>query len=360
MCIQRLPSSTVSLWEHSVKDKTALSHWKDLSNFLTERIQTLDCLHDLKGQGLSKNFSIRSESVSSDDNTSTGISCVLCPNRSHFLRNCQQFKNLSIPNRISTVNRNKCCSNCLSRTHDVSRCDNRHHTMLHQDCSDNSIVRPTTSSEENSATILRPTDTTLNHTPSTSTGITHNYQTFHARQRRSVLLGTAMVNIIHNGNRYKVRALIDSASESSFVSEGLQRRLNLTTHSMQSRVSGINNSVSVCSRKICTLKISSDLDSSIILNTTALVLPQISGNLPSFSHTDMQGRLPNLRLADFNPFDSRPVEILIGADLYPEVILPEIRKNILGSILGQNTVFGWILTGPINTPILRSYFTNIN
>lgn len=30
LCIQRLPSNTVHLWEQSVKDKSALSLWKDL------------------------------------------------------------------------------------------------------------------------------------------------------------------------------------------------------------------------------------------------------------------------------------------------------------------------------------------
>ena len=40
LCIQRLPSNTVHLWEQSVKDKSALSLWKDLDRFLTERAQT--------------------------------------------------------------------------------------------------------------------------------------------------------------------------------------------------------------------------------------------------------------------------------------------------------------------------------
>lgn len=53
LCIQRLPKATVELWEHSVKNKTSLPPWKDLEEFVQERIQTLECLRDLRGPDLS-------------------------------------------------------------------------------------------------------------------------------------------------------------------------------------------------------------------------------------------------------------------------------------------------------------------
>ena len=54
-------------------------------------------------------------------------------------------------------------------------------------------------------------------------------------------------------------------------------------------------------------------------------------------------------MADSNPFGSRPAELLLGADVYPQLILPGIRKKVLGSLLAQKTVCGWILTGPVNS-----------
>ena len=126
-----------------------------------------------------------------------------------------------------------------------------------------------------------------------------------------------MVNIIHQGTTYPARALIDPASEASFISERLQNNLKLSTLSTNAQISGINQAVSATSSKLCSLNIGSPLDQSLQLNTTAFVLPQISGNLPSFNvNIDVKNISSNLRLADLNLFDSRPIDILLGADLY--------------------------------------------
>ena len=79
-----------------------------------------------------------------------------------------------------------------------------------------------------------------------------------------------------------------------------------------------------------------------------LLLYHKSRNLPSFNvNIDVKNISSNLRLADLNLFDSRPIDILLGADLYPKILLGGMHQNILGSLLAQNTVFGWILTGPL-------------
>lgn len=55
--IQRLPNLTVTLWEQNVKNKAAMSSWEDMDFFLTERIQTLTCLHDLKSTETTPTYS---------------------------------------------------------------------------------------------------------------------------------------------------------------------------------------------------------------------------------------------------------------------------------------------------------------
>ena len=152
ICIQRLPSATVSLWEQSIKDKSTLSMWRDLNLFLTERIQTLDYLNDIKGD----NF----QNICNEETTSSNIiTCILCPNIRHFLRNCQRFKSLSVPDRISVISKYNYCINCLSKTHHVSNCrssnncivcNDRHHSMLH------SSPFNMTTAGQNSAEVFRP------------------------------------------------------------------------------------------------------------------------------------------------------------------------------------------------------------
>ncbi|XP_069968666.1 uncharacterized protein [Bactrocera oleae] len=56
----------------------------------------------------------------------------------------------------------------------------------------------------------------------------------------------------------------------------------------------------------------------------------------------------------------RPVDILIGSDPYPQIILSGVQRNVLGSLLGQETEFRWILSGPTPenpiSPSLLSFF----
>ncbi|XP_065370843.1 uncharacterized protein LOC135962859 [Calliphora vicina] len=376
MCIQRLPDCTVTLWEQSIKDKFVLSVWKDLDAFLTERIQTLECLRDIREVPQTKKSVV--QKVNTHHATSSSShSCSLCKNQSHFLRDCKRFKKLSVMDRFSTVKKNNWCINCLSRTHQVKECKSihscsickkRHHTLLHRnepskDSSGSS--RPSSSSVGTSA-ISQPTHSRpieSSQTASTSgfsSSAPLNRQAFHISRNQTVLLGTAMVNIHHQGMTYPARALIDPASETSFISERVQNRLKISAHSTNAKISGINQAISVTARKSCSIYIGTPLDSSIILNTIALVLPTISGNLPSFIiSNDLRKDLPNIRLADSQFFDCRPVDLLLGADLFPQIIMGSVR-NVLGTLLAQETIFGWIITGPVPQSSVQVYNTRVD
>ncbi|XP_075162782.1 uncharacterized protein LOC142235415 [Haematobia irritans] len=382
LCLQRLPKCTVTLWEQGIKDKSALSSWSDLDFFLTERIQTLTCLRDIRGIDARPpaNKRIRSHftnakatrsptSTPPSSQSSPDRLCVLC-RRQHHLRTCSRFHNLSVLERMNIVKRHQCCENCLSRRHvaancpsayDCGKCSRRHHTLLHRDISDSPRTTPVVSASVTRDTGVASVDTDQ---PSTSTGIvsgTSSRQVFHTSRIENLLLGTAMVNIVHQGITYPARALIDPASESSFITEGLRHRLGLSTSSTSATISGVNQSVSITSRELCSLCIGTPLDESLLLETTAYVLPNISGNLPFFSlHRDIVSSMPNLRLADPNLFVCCPVDLLLGADLYPKILLHGTRTNILGSLLAQNTVFGWVVTGPIPSSNISVYTTTVD
>ncbi|XP_075158049.1 uncharacterized protein LOC142231320 [Haematobia irritans] len=390
LCVQRLPKISVTLWEQGISDKSALSSWVDMDRFLTERIQTLTCLRNLKGIDASKKTDGRklrthftnaapksspsrsrnSQCTSHSSRDSVDKMCVLCPRQSHHLRVCPKFRNLSVSDRLTAVKRYRCCFNCLSRRHDVNncatsrsceKCQGRHHTLLHRDSCHSTNVATMSST----VSAARPTDSSglIDPQPSTSSGIvsgTSARQVFHVSQNRSVLLGTAMVNIVHQGMTYPARALIDPASEASFITEKMQKLLRISITSATSSISGVNQSVSITSRGICPLSIGSPIDGSVLVEATALVLPKISGNLPSFQVSrNYMSRLPNLRLADPNLFDSRPVDLLLGADVYPRIILQGVRSGILGSLIAQQTVFGWLITGSIPTSSVTVFSTTV-
>ncbi|XP_073833229.1 uncharacterized protein [Musca autumnalis] len=371
LCLQRLPKHCVVLWEQCIKNKSALSSWADLDQFLTERIQTLTCLRDIRGidyvEPLNHNKRLSHSTNGGSIKTSVATpqstprssrysrapspkSCALCSRQRHHLRVCQKFLRFSVPERISAVKKHYCCLNCLSHGHKASHCNSvhncticnkRHHTLLHREVSPHRTSP--TSPDSRSLVAL--------NSPSTSTGHpsgSNSRQVFHTTQNREILLGTAMVHIVHQGTTYPARALIDPASESSFISENMQSRIGIATNAVKASILGVSRSVSVISDKECSIHIVSPLDATHSMDTTALVVPTVADNLPSCAiPTDTLPQLPNLRLADPDPFFSHSVDLLLGADLYPKILAQGSHTKILGSLIAQSTVFGWILTGPM-------------
>ncbi|XP_052753934.1 uncharacterized protein LOC128201320 [Galleria mellonella] len=81
-----------------------------------------------------------------------------------------------------------------------------------------------------------------------------------------------------------------------------------------------------------------------------MVLPKLTGNLPTCHISALTRQaFPDLTLADKRFFVNEPVDVILGGDVYPQIMLDGIRKNVLGSLLAQETVFGWIVTGRANT-----------
>ncbi|XP_028042505.1 uncharacterized protein LOC114252196 [Bombyx mandarina] len=73
-----------------------------------------------------------------------------------------------------------------------------------------------------------------------------------------------------------------------------------------------------------------------------LGLPQITGHIPKLHIDTTQIQIPNgIQLADPNFHQPAPIEILIGADLFWE-ILPNNPKL-------RSSQFGWIISGPMTT-----------
>lgn len=119
-----------------------------------------------------------------------------------------------------------------------SLCKKPHHALLHRDAATNvssttNIYAASTTSHttENSCQASVPTALDQDHSTSANVYSAVNRQTFHVSQNPAVILGTAMVNILHNGVSYHARALIDPASEANFISQRVQTHLKLPVHS---------------------------------------------------------------------------------------------------------------------------------
>ncbi|XP_062127717.1 uncharacterized protein LOC133840077 [Drosophila sulfurigaster albostrigata] len=324
LCSSKLPKLTLSLWEQSLVDKAKIPAWQDMSTFLNERYRTLEAIEDVKQTA---NSQIATAGPSRPQNskrvnsfearvTPKSKSCDLCSKENHPVRVCPRFLQMSVNERMTYIKQKSLW---------------RHNTLLHRGDSAHNGA----SSSSNIQSTPNPTAT--------------NVQNFFANNAQNVLLGTAVINVCHLGTTYTARALIDSGSEATFISERLFQRIKLPFQSVRAQVSGLNHAVAAQSQKLCHFSIGSPTKPRLHIETSAFVIPQLAGKLPSFDmpRTFLKD-LPAIELADPHFYKSAQIDVLIGADILPSVILSGSRPNICGSLLGQETVFGWILTGPVS------------
>ncbi|XP_075167645.1 uncharacterized protein LOC142239754 [Haematobia irritans] len=204
---------------------------------------------------------------------------------------CVKFGKLSVSERYTVVKRNRLCLNCLTKGHEMKDCPSKYSATS---------VTSSTNTLSSSAASFQPRTTPSGDQPQPSTSSAClPRQAFHTTQNRAVLLGTAMINIMHDGVSYPARALIDPASESSFLTERFRNRVKLPVHAANVSISGVNSAISAKWSKMYNLKIGSPLNASVLLETTAIVLQSISGNLPSFRVSqEVLSQIPDIRLAN--------------------------------------------------------------
>jgi len=122
----------------------------------------------------------------------------------------------------------------------------------------------------------------------------------------TTLLATALVRIVNNstGQSALVRALIDHGSEGTLITENIVQALRLKRHPVRSH------------------------------------LPKQNVNIKSCKH------LQGLSFADRNFIKSGRIDLLIGVDIIPQLMLPDIHKGTVTEPIAQNTQLGWRVFGP--------------
>lgn len=85
------------------------------------------------------------------------------------------------------------------------------------------------------------------------------------------------------------------------------------------------------------------------MKSTALVLPRISAYGARVEATG--GEWPHvsgLQLADPNFWAADPIELLLGADAFSQIIEEGLRKSGPYAPITQRTAVGWILSGVVD------------
>ncbi|XP_070138645.1 uncharacterized protein [Drosophila bipectinata] len=371
--LTKLPSSTTQAWEHSLGSSTEIPTFSMLETFLLERLVSIDLIEN-RNQPLGTRSAPGPSSHPRAPNRSNFNStnrhsfhvttemgapqCTLCQ-RNHVLRRCPSFLAKDCFARKTIVDRIKACLNCLSTGHALSHCSStrnclqcgqRHHTLLHFP---NVATQPTNSalsrqptngvhSAQGTQQSLASRSSVLSQQHSLAPGLTASNETqllsavATYQNPSTTILATALIRIVNDqtGQSVLARALIDHGSEGTLITESLVQTLGLSRTPISAEITGIGDS----SHNRCRHR----------------HLPKSDVDPRSFQH------LKGLQLADPNFARSGRIDVLVGVDLIPQLMLPEIRRGTHEEPIAQNTLLGWIVFGPVRKSMTHSITVRCN
>ncbi|XP_041973748.1 uncharacterized protein LOC121729336 isoform X1 [Aricia agestis] len=251
--------------------------------------------------------------------------------QNHYLFSCQSFRNLDVDSRIKKASESNVCMNCLRPGHTDKRCKLshckyctlKHNTLLHRDPenqSSNNIVLST------------------------------NTDTSDMSNQKIVLLSTALANAADvNGKLHPVRLLLDNGSTSNFITRDFCEKLGLSKEGTTSTVSGINGQISKTSES-CTLTVQSCFGGYKV-NLTCFILPYITHSLPgSYVDKNLINIPPGLKLADPKFYVPSAVDILVGAEIFWDVLCSHTINLGKNQPRLQSSKFGWLISGCVSLP----------
>ncbi|GFW86922.1 DUF1758 domain-containing protein [Trichonephila clavipes] len=162
-----------------------------------------------------------------------------------------------------------------------------------------------------------------------------------------VLLPTAIVNVKDiNGALQKCRIFIDSASQASFVRESCVNLLQLKRTSVNINVGDLSSRKVGRVAGLVQLEITSLFYKNTSITVDSLILPKITRALTQFQvDASALNTFKHLKLAEVNCLQPGPIDILLGADVFEEIMLNR-HLNIQGqSLTLMESIFGWVILG---------------
>ncbi|XP_058811251.1 uncharacterized protein LOC131676146 [Topomyia yanbarensis] len=390
MVCSRLDSSTLKQWENC-NQSTEAPEYNNLIEFLRRHSTVLQSIAPGKSRTTdpSRSEPIRPQksrfSTIHSVTSSAPRPCPFCKQSAHSPFKCEAFRNSPIQQRYELVKRKALCINCLSPDHQIKNCSSsacrvcgqKHHTMLHQQTNNRS---PNLSQASKSASSSLVSDQTQSHTqnnrnttnvsnqtssptvptdvqvPSTSSSLSHCSTSLVANVRQipsTVLLQTALVKVFDpTGYFLWARVLLDPASQLNVVSERFVQRLTVRKVKDHHVIGGIGKATILSTHSIVARIQSHYTEFSADLKFQ--ILEEITRELPNNAVDTSEWVWPtDIVLADPKFHEPAYVDMIIGMEIYYDLLLEGLIRLGPGKPVLQQTTLGWVVSGRVG--IQQSY-----
>jgi len=334
----KLDTSSKREWEKELVGNEETPNIEGFLDFLERRCQLLEKISKhLKTPVESQTTKTVSKAKSNTTTlTHAAINKAKCPSceEEHGLFACKSFIDLPVSARIEHVKEKKACLNCLKLGHIAVNCKSQkcrkcgkpHNTLLH-------LERDKNQEKVNNNEKLALEPQTINKEAR------ENVSAHTITSKTTRVLPTAIVKIIgEDGQAHKCNALLDSGSQSNFMTMGLCNALGLRTIKADVTVTGINQAATkILETAKATIRSTyGDYRAELVF----MVVPKITSHLSSEPLDLSKASFPsNVPLADPHFNKPKRIHLLIGVDLFWELICyeptghPYLCKTKLGYIV---------------------------
>ncbi|XP_029055129.2 uncharacterized protein LOC114882407 [Osmia bicornis bicornis] len=356
-------------WETAIGSTSDPPTFAQLTTFFTSRLRALETVEGAssssasttniieapkQGKRTSVNSTRRVKAHATHTAGEGARKCLICQ-KDYFILFCPTFKRMNPRDRKQLVTEKRLCYNCLAphssqackSTKGCQVCVGKHHTSLHSTFEQSSAARSSLSKQVPDSSRETIDDPQQEPSASVSEKVTHYTMTScSVTCAVSVILATAELMLESDQERRAVvRALIDPCSEVSLMEESVAQILNLKRVPEKIPIIGVGKTQTYTNGRV-SLRIFSRLDQTISYRLTAYVLPK----LPSYqaaksSCPSVLDHLEGLELADPDFLSSRHIDLILGADIYAQIIRAGLKPP--NGPVAQATSLGWILTGPL-------------
>ncbi|XP_063540783.1 uncharacterized protein LOC134749694 [Cydia strobilella] len=175
--------------------------------------------------------------------------------------------------------------------------------------------------------------------------ISHLTTGSHAR-----LMPTALVQVYaENGEKHLMRALLDPCSQESFVTEAAAQRLRLRRTSVSGHVTGVEK-MKTTLKYLTEIEFSSRIELKMKMKATTYVVRHITDIMPE-NEVKMENwkHVEKLCLADPTCHTPGHIDLLLGVEVWSEVIKPGVINGPSGTPIAQDSHLGWIICGNVRT-----------